>query len=151
MGFRFHIPDRMDQRSLSTSRWDPCLPPWASMATSRPTARPTTRIWCAVQAIWDAKWGNPASIRKRRPRRLQGAPEPRPLVNKTPAWCLEATKALCEYIWDTYGRFPATIDPMEMNIWFQAHHLRPTSTTSTTSPAPTPVREEAHAAWHGAQ
>lgn len=34
-----------------------------------------------------------------------------------------ATKTLCRYIWDTYGRFPATIDPFLMTIWYQAHHL----------------------------
>jgi hypothetical protein len=36
---------------------------------------------------------------------------------------IEATKALCRYVWDTYGRFPATIDPFLMTVWYQAHHL----------------------------
>ena len=34
-------------------------------------------------------------------------------MTKTTDWCLEATKTLCQYIWDTYGRFPATMDPMQ--------------------------------------
>ena len=78
----------------------------------------------AVQAIYDSKWGRRGIYKE------EGGPAPYKdrqsldkLVNKTPEWCLEATKALCEYIWETYGRFPATIDPMMMNIWFQAHHL----------------------------
>ena len=27
------------------------------------------------------------------------------------------------HVWDTYGRFPATIDPFLMTVWFQAQHL----------------------------
>ena len=34
-----------------------------------------------------------------------------------------ATKTMCSYIWDTYGRFPATIDPFLMTVWYQACHL----------------------------
>lgn len=36
---------------------------------------------------------------------------------------IAAAKALCRYIWETYGRFPATIDPFLMTVWYQAHHL----------------------------
>ena len=36
---------------------------------------------------------------------------------------IEATKTLCNYIWDTYGRFPATIDPFLTTVWYQACHL----------------------------
>lgn len=36
---------------------------------------------------------------------------------------IEATKTLCRYIWDTYGRFPATIDPFVTTVWYQACHL----------------------------
>ncbi|MBI1886228.1 MAG: hypothetical protein HYS09_07970 [Chloroflexi bacterium] len=78
----------------------------------------------AVQAVWQAKWG-PGGIYKE-----DGGPAPYRdrqsldrLVARTPEWCLEATKALCGYIWDTYGRFPATIEPMMMSVWLQAHHL----------------------------
>src|SRR3990172_2169688 len=78
----------------------------------------------AVQAVWDAKWGSggiyredggPAAYRDRQS--LDRG------VAKTPDWCLEATKELCGYIWETYGRFPVLSDPMVMSIWFQAHHL----------------------------
>jgi hypothetical protein len=34
-----------------------------------------------------------------------------------------ATKTLCNYIWDTYGRFPATIDPFLTTVWYQSCHL----------------------------
>jgi hypothetical protein len=36
---------------------------------------------------------------------------------------IEATKTLCTYIWDAYGRFPATIDPFLTTVWYQACHL----------------------------
>ena len=36
---------------------------------------------------------------------------------------IAATKVMCNYIWETYGRFPATIDPMLMTVWYQAQHL----------------------------
>jgi len=34
-----------------------------------------------------------------------------------------ATKLLAGYVWERYGRFPATIDPFLMTVWYQAHHL----------------------------
>jgi hypothetical protein len=36
---------------------------------------------------------------------------------------IAATKLLASYIWDRYGRFPATIDPVLTTVWYQAHHL----------------------------
>ncbi len=78
----------------------------------------------AVQAVWDAKWGAGGIYKE------EGGPAPYRdrqsldrVVAKTPEWCLEATKELCTYIWDTYGRFPVLSDPMVMSIWLQAHHL----------------------------
>lgn len=47
---------------------------------------------------------------------LAGVPRPS-------AEAIEATKLLCTYIWNTYGRFPATIDPFLMTVWYQAQHL----------------------------
>ena len=36
---------------------------------------------------------------------------------------IAATKLLASYVWDRYGRFPATIDPFLTTVWYQAHHL----------------------------
>ncbi len=78
----------------------------------------------AVQAVWDAKWGADGIYK---PEGGAAAYKDRQVLDravpKTADWCLDATKALCTYIWETYGRFPATLDPMMMNIWLQAHHL----------------------------
>lgn len=37
--------------------------------------------------------------------------------------CIEATIAYCEYVYETYGRFPAYFGPLRTAIAHQAHHL----------------------------
>jgi len=125
MGFNFDVPTKHGPRKPLDPSATPmpvpvgldghfqayCPPYYPDMAS-------------AAQAIFDAKWGK-AGIYKEEggPVGLKDKQSLDRLVNKTPDWCLEATKAFCQYVWETYGRFPATVDPMEMNIWFQAHHL----------------------------
>jgi hypothetical protein len=78
----------------------------------------------AVDAVLDLRWGPEGRFTTAGGRRLPwrdasplaGIPRPAPEA-------VEATKLLCTYIWDTYGRFPATIDPFLMTIWFQSQHL----------------------------
>jgi hypothetical protein len=36
---------------------------------------------------------------------------------------LACTKAICNYIYETYGRFPASVDTMHLMWFVQAHHL----------------------------
>ena len=36
---------------------------------------------------------------------------------------VECVKAYCQYVWDTYGRFPLTIDPMYQRLTTQAQHI----------------------------
>ena len=36
---------------------------------------------------------------------------------------LACVKDICRYIHDTFGKFPATVDPMQMSVLIQAHHL----------------------------
>jgi len=36
---------------------------------------------------------------------------------------LDQVKAYCNYVYETYGRFPATSDTKLVPIWLQAHHL----------------------------
>ena len=36
---------------------------------------------------------------------------------------IDATIALCEYVYERYGRFPATLSPFENILAYQAHHL----------------------------
>lgn len=106
----------------------------------------------AVQAIWDAKWGGRGIYKEEGgPVAFKDRQSLDKLVSKTPDWCLEATKAFAEYIWKTYGKFPATIDPMEMNIWFQAHHLETDFYDRYYQPGAYHQAIKDHmAAWHGA-
>jgi hypothetical protein len=37
---------------------------------------------------------------------------------------IACTKDICNYVFDTYGRFPAHVDAMYVpGVWVQAHHL----------------------------
>ncbi|MFD4504660.1 hypothetical protein [Streptomyces sp. NPDC058457] len=48
------------------------------------------------------------------------------LVSRIPrpsAEAIAAVKTWFRYVWDHYGRFPATIDPFLTTVWYQAHHL----------------------------
>jgi len=42
---------------------------------------------------------------------------------RTADWIVEAAQAFCQCIWDTCGRFPATVDPMSTLLRLQALHL----------------------------
>lgn len=76
---------------------------------------------------------------------VAGVPRPSPEA-------VEATKLLCTYIWETYGRFPATIDPFLMTIWYQAQHLDVGfyDTYYPGEAVPDHVRNHMHL-WHGEQ
>jgi len=155
MGFRFHSPEdiRGPIKPLDSAT-GPRLAPVGLDGHFQGYCPPYyPDMGAAVQAIFDAKWGRsgiykeeggPAALRDR-----QGLDK---LVNKTPDWCLEATKALCDYIWETYGRFPALIDPMQMNIWFQAHHLETEFYDQYYQPGAYHQAVKDHmGAWHGAR
>ena len=36
---------------------------------------------------------------------------------------IACVKDICRYIYDEYGKFPATVDPMQLTLFIQAHHL----------------------------
>src|SRR5712692_2147113 len=125
MGFQFHVPSKTGPIKPLDPQAGPRPVPVGIDGHFQAYCPPYyPDMGSAVQAIYDAKWGARGIYKE------EGGPAPLKdresldrLVNKTPDWALEATKALCSYIWETYGRFPATVDPMMMNIWFQAHHL----------------------------
>jgi hypothetical protein len=125
MGFRFHIPSRFGPIKTLNQEAGPRPVPVGLDDHFQAFCPPYyPDMDAAVQAIFDAKWGGSGIYKEEGgPVGLKDRQSLDKLVQKTPGWCLDATKALCSYIWETYGRFPATIDPMMMNIWFQAHHL----------------------------
>jgi len=36
---------------------------------------------------------------------------------------IACVKDICRYIYDEYGKFPATVDPMQLTLFIQSHHL----------------------------
>jgi hypothetical protein len=46
-----------------------------------------------------------------------------PGYEKVTEQTIAITKDYCNYVYDTYGRFPATFDPISMPIWLQVHHV----------------------------
>jgi hypothetical protein len=62
---------------------------------------------------------------------------------------IEATKTLCRYIWDAYGRFPATIDPFVTTVWYQSCHLDVDFYDRYYPPEALPPHVRSHMAdWH---
>ncbi len=62
------------------------------------------------------------------------------------------TKAVCNYIWNTYGRFPAHVDAMHVpGIWVQAHHLDLAYYDRLFAPGRgyTDTQREHASRWHG--
>jgi hypothetical protein len=78
----------------------------------------------AVDFVLDQRFGPGGCFSSPEQRRLPWR-DASPLagVPRPSGEAIEATKLLCTYIWDTYGRFPATIDPFLMTVWYQAQHL----------------------------
>lgn len=49
--------------------------------------------------------------------------EIQPHYHRSSQNAVDQVKACCNYVYETYGRFPATMDTMLVPIWLQAHHL----------------------------
>jgi hypothetical protein len=76
----------------------------------------------AVDHVLDLRYGA-SGIWTEPGRTLPWRADLRPDVPRPGAEAIACTKAWCRYVWNAYGRFPATIDPMLMTVWYQAHHL----------------------------
>jgi nitroreductase len=91
-----------------------CLPYFPSMdAAVDAVLAPMLR----KSAAW-AEVGQAGAV----PYRMSGA-EHREGTVEISAEGIACTKAICNYIFDTYGRFPGGVDAMHLMWFFQAHHL----------------------------
>jgi len=62
---------------------------------------------------------------------------------------IACTKAVCNYIYDTYGRFPGTVDAMHLMWMMQVHHLDTDYYDRFFKPGAYGATHAAHlAAWH---
>jgi hypothetical protein len=76
----------------------------------------------AVDAFMEAKWANYSpEVPKpyKEPDRVIGQ------IVRPDAETVELVKDYCQYVFDTYGRFPAYIDPMYQRLTCQAQHADP--------------------------
>lgn len=105
----------------------------------------------AVDAVVALRWGGEGIFSSPESHRIpwseravaHGVPRPAPEA-------IEATKLLCSYIWETYGRFPATIDPFLTTVWYQAHHLDVEFYEQHYPPDTLPAHVREHQRlWHG--
>jgi hypothetical protein len=78
----------------------------------------------AVDWVVDIRWGPDGIFSEPEKHELpwKSADVPR-AVPRPSELAIEATKTLCTYIWQAYGRFPATIDPFLTTVWYQSCHL----------------------------
>ena len=105
----------------------------------------------AVDFVLDLRWG-PRRGSSPRPRAADSVAlaRSRARVPRPSEEAIEATKTLCRYIWDTYGRFPATIDPFLMTVWYQATHLDIDFYDRFYPPEALPPHVRSHMRdWHG--
>jgi hypothetical protein len=77
----------------------------------------------AVQAVVEFKFGKNGVFRGKNfehPWKDSGVAAS---VNSVSERAIDAVTAYCEYIWNRYGRFPATMPPFRTVLGFQAGHL----------------------------
>lgn len=62
---------------------------------------------------------------------------------------IACAKSVCRYIYETYGRFPASVDTMHLMWFMQAHHLDVDYYTARYAPGALGARHADHmATWH---
>lgn len=73
----------------------------------------------AVEAFHEMKWSNwkKRQLPYKEPEKVL-TEVPRPTDKE-----IQVVKDICNYIYDTYGRFPALVDPMYIRFMVQGHHL----------------------------
>jgi hypothetical protein len=78
----------------------------------------------AVDHVLALRWGKRGIFSAPEKQKIPwSSPEVARAVPPPSEEAIECTKTLCRYIWETYGRFPATLDPFLMTVWYQACHL----------------------------
>ena len=131
LNFRFHVPQKPFRKLLTAitplPAWRPnpvgldglleglCPPYFASMKD-------------AMDALLATKYG-PNGVYSNE-KLLENVFKPgyaKPFIEEVPHYSpevIECALDVCNYIYDTYGRFPAHVDAMYVpGIWVQAHHL----------------------------
>jgi nitroreductase len=107
----------------------------------------------AVDAIVEQKYGS-GGIFTAESTELCAYKDPKSIVeamakDKIPDDVIQCTKDLCNYIYEKYGRFPATIDTMSLPIMFVAHHIDTDFYKKYYAPGAVTENQETHISkWH---
>jgi hypothetical protein len=132
LGFRYEPPKRTLRRKALTPVTP--LPAWRAnpvgldgkLEGSCPPYH--ADMSAAVDALLEHKYGKTGIYRD--PKYFGEVFKPglaRRFLDEVPHYreeIIECVKDVCNYIWDTYGRFPAHVDAMYVpELWVQAHHL----------------------------
>lgn len=113
LGFQFVYPSRPGVRPNPIGLADV----WEGPVTEH-----TTDMGSAVRAIVDSKFGPHGTYRNGHPRPWS-SPEVGAEVQPHSERTIAAAIALCNYVVQTYGRFPAHADAFRSVVACQAHHL----------------------------
>jgi len=103
---------------------------------------------------WSPRWNLPVNPSDRTfapiDRLFRGVPFPDLPPAIAAAAGIACAKSVCRYIYETYGRFPASVDAMHLMWFMQAHHLDVGYYRCHYVPdALSPRHAEHMAAWHG--
>ena len=62
---------------------------------------------------------------------------------------IDVVRAICRYIWRTYGRFPAHCHAIDSaGIWMQCHHVDPEFYDRHFTAGHSPMQADHRATWH---
>jgi len=108
----------------------------------------------AIDALLESKYG-PAGVYSN-PENFFGVQKPgvtKRFLEEVPHYSpnvIACVKDICNYIWETYGRFPAHVDAMFVpGVWVQAHHLDLEYYDTLFSKGYTETQANHQRLWHG--
>ena len=146
LGFRMHKPEK------EWHQWPPIPAPLPNpvgidgvlQAMCPPYIKSMNE---AVDSVLDEKYGNQGTYRDvaqfaRVYRKVSDAEKYLQHAQHYSAKTVEYVKVICNYIYDTYGRFPAHVDAFHLpGVWVQFSHLELSTTTSTSIRRSMPGRQ----------
>ena len=95
----------------------------AATGSTRPSPRPTTPTW-ARRWTPSSRPSGPSTPHDK-PKAYQEPDRVISQIERPGEETIEIVKDYCQYVHDTYGRFPAYLDPMYQRLTCQAQHVDP--------------------------
>ena len=119
----------------------------AATGSSRPSRRPTTPTWARRSTPSSSASGRSTSPTSRRPTSSRTGSSRQ--IERPDDETIQIVKDYCQYVHDTYGRFPAYLDPMYQRLTGQAQHVDPDFYARYYPPGALTEQHHAHfERWH---